>query len=1137
MSHLLRSRCLRLVASAAKTRGVAALMKLVGVQSVGFCAVVLAVLLPARSLAQPVTFADGDFAAWTATEIFNDLTESAGFTAQREPTGGNPGAYRRTTHTLNGIGGLGVAHEFAGAVYDPSTQGPIAAIDFSYDLINLNNVAVVAYRLMILQEGTYYNTQNDVIPRDTGWSSFSHTALAAEDFFRFVGEGPLRPDFSANGALIQLGIITANSNPQVHHGTRNHGVDNFSVTIIPLGVPVIRVTPRNTSVLRSLLSSFKVTVMQNGSPVADFPFQVRADAPIFDDCATDTKVGRTDANGEATIDIKNDILRCTPGSFGLRVSEVAAADAGKGPGIIESHLEDEGDPVLWFLLFVAMCTPFVNPDEDAAEFLDVLYELAQFVEGKSAPEIAEILLGLEDSLGLDAIADLAHRRLDAGRGKTRAPRTGRADRNAELPLAFEVNQGQTDRSVDYLARGPGYNLFLNAEEAVVTLDVGLGRLADVVSEILLRKPSLYSSIPSPTIRMKLVEANPAARPSGLQPLPGRSHYLMGSDPDAWHTDIPLFERVKYESVYPGVDLIYYGRRGRLEYDFIVAPGRTHDPILLAFEGVEGLQLDDQGDLVLLNGPEELRLEKPVVYQEIAGLRREIAGGYFLDERNQVGFEIGQYDEAHPLIIDPVFSYSSYLGGGGNDVASAVAVDSQGNAYLTGGPSSPNFPGTIPPSAFAGGGILGMDGFVTKMNADGTDLVYSVYFGGSLDDLGISITVDGEGAAYVTGATRSADFPTQNPVQGDFGGGGDLLKSDAFALKLRPDGSGLVYSTYLGGSGDDGARGIAVDSESSAYIVGSTSSLNFPIAAPLQAANNGGGPMGSDAFVTKLSADGGSMIYSTYLGGSEDDLGMGIAVDAAGNAYVTGGSRSADFPVAGAFQQESGGASDAFLAKINAAGSVLLYSSLLGGESDDYGMGVALDAESNAYITGLTGSEDFPTVEAAQPDFGQPDGLGADAFVTKVNAAGSEIVYSTFLGGSDLDAGAAIAVAAEGNAYITGETSSIDFPTLNAIQPAPGGSLDGFVAKLTADGSSFEFCTYPGGSGLDTGSGIALDAQGGVYVTAGGSSFDQPVTFGAFQTSSAGAVDALVAKIVEGDPLPKITTVSARQFQRRIRRRA
>ena len=321
----------------------------------------------------------------------------------------------------------------------------------------------------------------------------------------------------------------------------------------------------------------------------------------------------------------------------------------------------------------------------------------------------------------------------------------------------------------------------------------------------------------------------------------------------------------------------------------------------------------------------------------------------------------------------------------------------------------------------------------------------------------------------------------------------------------------------------------MDSEGSAYIVGSTSSLNFPIAAPLQAANKGGGPMGSDAFVTKLSADGGTLIYSTYLGGSEDDLGMGIALDAAGNAYVTGGGRSADFPVAGAFQQESGGASDAFLAKINAAGSVLLYSSLLGGESDDYGMGVALDAESNAYVTGLTGSEDFPTVEAAQPDFGQPDGLGADAFVTKVNAAGSEIVYSTFLGGSDLDAGAAIAVDAEGNAYITGETSSADFPTMNAIQPAPGGLLDGFVAKLTADGSSFEFCTYLGGSGLDTGSGIALDDQGGVYVTAGGSSFDQPVTFGAFQTSSTGATEALVTKIVEGDPPPKITTVSAASF--------
>ena len=790
MSHSPRSRCLRLVASAAKTRVVAALRKLVGVQSVGFCAVVLAVLLPARSLAQPVTFTDGDFADWTATEIFNTLTESAGFTAQREPTGGNLGAYWRTTHTLNGIGGLGVAHEFAGAVYDPSTQGPIAAIDFSYDLINLNNVAVVAYRLMILQEGTYYNTQNDIIPRATSWMSFSHTALAAGDFFRFVGEGPLRPDFSAHGAPIQLGIITANSNPQVHRGTRNHGVDNFSVTIIPEGVPVIRVTPKNTSILRGLVSSMKVTVMQNGSPVADFPFQITTHEPIFDDCTADTRLGRTDANGEATIDIKNDLLRCAPGSFGLRVSEVAATGAAKRPRIIESHLENEGDPVFWAIILVALC-PYIDDEFIFGLGPEVLYELAQFVEGKSAPEIAEILLGLEDPLGLDAIADLAHRRLDAGRGKTRAPRTAKADRNAELPLAFEVNQGQTFRSVDYLARGPGYNLFLNAEEAVVTLDVGFGRLADVVSEILLRKPSLYSSIPSPTIRMKLVEANPAARPSGLQPLPGKSHYLMGSDPDAWYTDIPLFERVKYESVYPGVDLIYYGRRGRLEYDFIVAPGRTHDPILLAFEGVEGLQLDDQGDLVLLNGPEELRLERPVVYQEIAGLRREIAGGYFLDERNQVGFEIGKYDEAHPLIIDPVFSYSSYLGGGGNDVASAVAVDSQGNAYVTGGTNSPNFPGTVQPNAFAGGGILGLDGFVTKMNADGTDLVYSVYFGGSLDDLGIGITVDDEGAAYVTGATRSADFPTQNPVQGDFGGGGDLLKSDAFALKLPPDGSGLV----------------------------------------------------------------------------------------------------------------------------------------------------------------------------------------------------------------------------------------------------------------------------------------------------------------------------------------------------------
>ena len=579
--------------------------------------------------------------------------------------------------------------------------------------------------------------------------------------------------------------------------------------------------------------------------------------------------------------------------------------------------------------------------------------------------------------------------------------------------------------------------------------------------------------------------------------------------------------------HPRVDLVYYGRQGQLEYDFIVAPGQSPDRIGLAFEGISKLELDERGNLKLHHLTGVLRFEKPVVYQEVSGARKEIAGSYVLKQNDRVGFKIAAYDKTQPLIIDPVLSYSSYLGGGGQDAAAAIAVDSQGQAYVTGATSSLNFPSPgAPAKGFAGGGILGTDGFVAKLNADGSGLVYSTYFGGSDDEFGMGITVDAQGNAYVTGATRSTDFPTQNPVQASFGGAGEILGSDGFVFKLNPDGSGFVYSTYLGGAADDGGRGIAVDVEGNAYVAGSTSSINFPTAKPLQPANLGGAPMGSDAFVAKLNADGSALLYSTYLGGSGDDLGMGIAVDAAGNAYVTGSAGSQDFPGVTPIQQNNGGAVDAFVTKVNMDGSVLLYSTLLGGASDDYGMGIALDPDANAYVTGLTGSPDFPLVGAAQPDFGGVDGLGVDAFVAKLNAAGSELVYSTFLGGSDAETASATAVDAAGNAYVTGETGSSDFPTMNAIQPNFGGVLDGFVAKLDATGSSFEYCTYLGGSGQDVGSAIAVDAAGNAYVAAGGTSLDSPTTFGAFQTSSAGPADALIVKIVEGEPPPAVATILA-----------
>jgi len=492
-------------------------------------------------------------------------------------------------------------------------------------------------------------------------------------------------------------------------------------------------------------------------------------------------------------------------------------------------------------------------------------------------------------------------------------------------------------------------------------------------------------------------------------LPGRSNYLTGSDPGKWKTNIPHFRKVKYDELYPGIDLVYYGNRGELEYDFIVAPGQEPDQIRLAFQGVGTLQIDEHGDLKLTHLTGDLRFRKPVIYQESAGVREAVTGRYVLHENNQVGFEIGNYDKTRSLVIDPVLSYSSYLGGGGQESVTAIAVDSLGHAYLTGATTSLNFPSAgAQAKGFAGGGILGNDGFVAKLNADGSELIYSTYFGGADDEVGTGIAVNSDGNAFVTGLTRSPDFPTENALQADFGGGGELLNSDGFVFKLSSDGSSFAYSTYLGGSADDGGRGIAIDSDGNAYVAGATSSLDFPTANALQPVNQGGQAMGSDAFAAKLSTDGASLVYSTYLGSDGDDLGMAIAVDSSGNAYVTGSAGAENFPTAAPIQQDSGGAVDAFLAKLNMDGTALVYATFLGGESDDYGMGVALDADANAYVAGVTGSLNFPLVDPAQPQFGAIDGFGVDAFVTKVNAEGSDWVYSTFLGGSGMETASGIA---------------------------------------------------------------------------------------------------------------------------------
>jgi hypothetical protein len=682
------------------------------------------------------------------------------------------------------------------------------------------------------------------------------------------------------------------------------------------------------------------------------------------------------------------------------------------------------------------------------------------------------------------------------------------------PLHFEANQGQTASQVKFLSRGPGYTLFLTPTEAVLTLKQAKGKDSLRATRHALREHDLTA------LRMKIEGANPSPRATGLEPLPGIVNYFIGDDPAQWRTNVTTYAKVRYDGLYPGVDLIYYGTQRQLEYDFVVRPGADPSSIALSFQGADRLEVDAQGDLVLHTAAGAIRMRKPVIYQEGGGVRKEISGGYVLMGEHLVGFQVAAYDASRPLIIDPVLSYSTYLGGSGfDDQGLGIAVDAAGNAYVTGFTDSLDFPTTAGAFQPTLGGFGFNDAFVMKFNPTGSALVYSTYLGGRGGDEGLGIAVDAAGNAYVTGDTGSTDFPT---TAGAFQPGGP----GAFVTKLDPTGGALVYSTYLGGSDFDQGTGIAVDAAGNAYVTGGTSSTDFPTTAGAFQTTFGGGLGFPDAFVTKLNASGTALVYSTYLGGGGIDRGFGIAVDAAGNAYVTGFSDSLDFPTtAGAFQVTFGGGGDAFVTKLNPTGAALVTSTYLGGSGADAGRGIAVDAAGNAYVTGETDSRDFPTTGGAfQPTFDGPD---FDAFVTKLNPTGAALVYSTYLGGSEFDVTQGIAVDAAGNAYVTGETSSRDFPTTaGAFQMTIGGVSDAFVTKLTATGAALVYSTYLGGGDIDRGFGIAVDAAGNAYVTGGTTSIDFPTTAGAFQSTFGGGFgDGFVAKITDGvlDTTPPMTT--------------
>lgn len=697
---------------------------------------------------------------------------------------------------------------------------------------------------------------------------------------------------------------------------------------------------------------------------------------------------------------------------------------------------------------------------------------------------------------------------------------------AALPLAFEPNHGQTDASVKYLARGNGYTLFLTGSDAVFALHSSQAepsgtqikvRRSDFISNARRRNRASQKDL-SAVVRMQLAGGNSSPRVAASGQLPGVSNYFIGNDPGKWRSDVAHYARVSYEDVYPGVDMAFHGAQRQVEFDFVVAPGADATPIGFHFTGTQSMKTDDSGNLVIASAAGDILLHKPVAYQEQNGKRQPVDARFVLNAKNRVNFELGNYDHSRELVIDPSVSYSDYLGGSAEDDGYGIAADSSGNGYVTGQTESTNFPVVGSVLSNMNGG--GFDVFVTKIAADGSSLVYSTYVGGSSDESANAIVVDSSGDAFVVGGTTSTNFPTHSALQSSYGGNGD-----AFVFELNPSGSSLTYSTYLGGSGTDVAFGVAIDS-SGAYVTGSTASTGFPgtSLSTLQPVYGGGS---SDAFVTKLSlAD--TLVYSTYLGGNGLDLGGGIAVDSSGNAYIAGSTESSsDFPLHSAlYGTFGGGTSDAFVTVINPTGTAYIYSTYLGGSGADAGDGIAVDS-TGAYVVGTTESSDFPTMLAYQSTYGG----NTDAFVTKLNPAGSALLYSTYLGGSGFDAGAAIAVDGTNNAYVTGQTASSNFPTVSPTQSALGGGNDAFVSELSASGSQLVFSTYLGGSqdeddGGDYGA-IAVDSMNNIYVTGNTASSNfptqSPFTGGG---TSGGNGDAFVVKYAQGPSFTITATTPA-----------
>ncbi len=707
---------------------------------------------------------------------------------------------------------------------------------------------------------------------------------------------------------------------------------------------------------------------------------------------------------------------------------------------------------------------------------------------------------------------------------------------AGLPLFFEASSKGSDEA--FVARGQNCQVMIKPASARIFLV--RPQVADSTPRSRETAGS-HRSLDVRAVRMDLVGASHEAKMSCASPLAGKINEFSGA-PAEWQTQITTWAQVRVDSVYAGIDAIYYGNQDKLEYDFHVAPGADPSSILLKFSGVDSLTIDSHGDLVLGVGEDEIRQHCPVVYQVIEGRRNEIAGAYEKRGERTVGFKVGEFRRDLPLVIDPVLSYASYFGGSSGDISLAIRLGPDQSIYIAGQTLSRKFLFPIPDDAFQRsfkGGTVSGDAFVAKFDSTGSNLVYFTYLGGSAEDGALDLAVDTNGNAFVVGLTTSGNFPVRKAL---FGHNRSKIDSylgtysrEGFVSVLNPSGSELVYSTYLGGYGGDIVTAVAVDESGAAWITGTTSSTNFPVVNPLPGQRHRA--KGQDAFVSKIAPGGGSLLFSTYFGGNQTDVGQGIACDSEGSAYVVGYTSSPNIPITNAFQTlvnnktNVTGALDAFVAKFSAQGA-LLYSTFLGRAGNDAAYRVAVDSVGNAYVAGYTQSKLFPntmTNVVGLTNVSKASVLNSDAFLAKigVDSAGvSELLYSAVLGGTANDSGWDVAVTPSGEAYTVGITASRNFPTNNTagfLSRTNSGKADVFVAGISADASTLLFSGYLGGSKADYGYGIALSPGGEVYITGRSVSTNFPPA-NAVQPRRNGANDAFIA-VISPEPVLQAASVS------------